>query len=198
MGRVTSLRAALVVIDMQRCFFEAEPLASERERLVAACNELLTAADEAGTPAFTVRTEHHRDRSTWTLNMLEDDRGFAFTGNDDAQYVEGLENAAAHEILKTRDSAFLDTPLAAELARLGVETVIVAGVSSHTCVAATAADAYAHDFHVVLAEDAIASHRPELHDVALATLCQEFRLGRMPVVEVAAALREDPDRLART
>lgn len=42
-------------------------------------------------PVINVRTEHKRDRSTWTLNMLADNKGFAFEGDLDAQYLPVLD-----------------------------------------------------------------------------------------------------------
>ncbi|KQY51627.1 MULTISPECIES: cysteine hydrolase family protein [unclassified Nocardioides] len=170
---------AVVVIDMQDAFFSSGPLAPRARDLAARCSELHHWAGRRGVPVFQVRTEHLPDRSTWTLNMLEDDMGFLIAGDSDAQALPGLASDGAIEVVKTRDSAFHGTDFENQLRARGIDLLIVAGVSTHTCVAATAADAYAHDFHVVLVEDAIASHRPELHEPTLEMLCDEFRFRRL-------------------
>ncbi|NYK72642.1 cysteine hydrolase, partial [Salmonella enterica subsp. enterica serovar Typhimurium] len=79
-------------------------LAAHQSELTAAVVELLRAAHEAGRPVFLVRTEHARDRSTWTLNMLADDEGFAFPGTRQAALLDGGAAAApdAVEVVKTR------------------------------------------------------------------------------------------------
>lgn len=194
---MSRLKPAVVIIDMQNAFFSAGPLQQLHERLVSRCNALHAWATARDIPVFRVRTEHRRDRSTWTLNMLEDDMGFLLAGDSDAASLSGLETEATIEVVKTRDSAFHQTALAGLLADRDVGVLVLAGVSSHTCVAATAADAYAHNLHVIFAEDAIASHRKELHEPALATLCDEYRLERRSVDDIVASL--DPTRdMSRT
>lgn len=80
---------ALVVIDLQRGFFEQPTLAAEAERVVAATNDLSLRGMARGLPVFIVRTQHARDRSTWTLSMIEDDQGFNFSGTPQADLLSG-------------------------------------------------------------------------------------------------------------
>ncbi|KRF11381.1 hypothetical protein ASG90_16630 [Nocardioides sp. Soil797] len=187
---------ALVLIDMQVAFFSSGPLEPHVNLLVERCNALQEWASEHQVPVFRVRTEHRADKSTWTLNMLEDDQGFLIAGDDDAQPVRGLVIRGATEVVKTRDSAFHDTELRSLLAEHDVDLLVLAGVSTHTCVAATAADAYAHDLHVVLVENAIASHRPELHQPTLDLLCEEFRFRSLATADVVRP--SGPDLTERT
>ena len=176
---------ALVLIDLQNAYFEFEPLAQHRGRLVDEANRLVRWAREEGALVVNVRTEHQRDKSTWTLNMLEDDQGFAFVGNQDAQPLEGLDLEGSVEVVKTRDDAFLGTHLGDLLREREIGTLVVAGVSTHTCVGTTVTHAYALGLSCVLVHDAIASHRPELHRPTIDMLADEFRL---PVVDVAGLL----------
>lgn len=168
--------AALVIIDMQVAYFESGPLSSQRSDLVDACNDLIGLAHAHGLPLFNVHTEHKPDRSTWTLNMLEDGRGFAFAGSDEVDPVEGLKVGDARAVVKTRDSAFYATYLGPDLSASGVDTLVLAGVSTHTCIASTAMDAYARNLKVILAEDAIGSDRPELHRRTLDELGRAYRI----------------------
>ena len=178
-------RTALVVIDMQNSYFEFPALAEVRDELVSRVNELIAAAHGAGRPVVLVRTEHARDRSTWTLNMCDDDEGFAFPGTEQARFLDGLDVGGHVEVVKTRDSAFFGTSLADELDRRGVDHLLLCGVSTHSCVAQTAIDGFAENLHVAVAHDAIASD-----DAALSAALLEFLSDQMrqPIIDQSAAL----------
>ena len=66
---------ALLLIDLQEAFFETPALAEARTEVVDAVSALAASARRAQVPIFLISTEHSRDRSTWTLSMLEDDQG---------------------------------------------------------------------------------------------------------------------------
>lgn len=168
-------RTALVIVDMQKAYFRNDALEAKRNDLTRACNDLIDRAVRSGAPVFNVVTEHKKDRSTWTLNMLEDGEGYLFESDKDSEVVDGLRTEGTVEVVKTRDSAFFDTTLFDELRQRQIEKIVLAGVSTHTCIFQTAADAYAHNFHVSLADEAIASHDPSLHQSALDLLEQEYR-----------------------
>ena len=84
---------ALLLIDLQRGFFADPGLAASRQQITANCNRLAAAAARDGVPVISVRTVHNEDRSTWTLNMLEDGQGYLFEGTAKAGYLEELELA---------------------------------------------------------------------------------------------------------
>ena len=107
--------------------------------------------------------------------MLDDDQGFLFEGSEQAKNLQGLEIQEATEVIKLRDSAFWQTDLRDRLERDGVDSLVLAGVSSHTCIASTAADAYAANQRVWLASDAIASADPDFATTTLELLKKEYR-----------------------
>lgn len=168
-------RVALLIIDMQNAFFEDEVLAGAQKSLVGACNALIDAAQRGRTPVLVARTEHLRDRSTWTVSMLDDDQGFIFRGTHQAEAVEGLRVEGLETVTKTRDSAFFGTDLAERLRGHGVKRLVLAGVSTHNCVAHTGADAFAHDFRVSYVLDAIGSTNAQYAAAMLEILCVEYR-----------------------
>lgn len=175
---------ALVVIDMQQCFFESPALAVRRDELAQNCAELISQAHKVLAPVLLVQTQHQRDGSTWTRNMRQDDQGFAFTGDQDAFLLPELPTWASVQITKTRDNAFHQTELAQMLTQARISRLVLAGVSTHSCVAVTAAEAYARDFDVVLAGDAIASEKPELHVPILKQLGDEYRQATLTNQEI--------------
>ncbi|CAM3379545.1 cysteine hydrolase family protein [Occultella aeris] len=176
---------ALLIIDMQNAYFENPALAAVLPALLEHANELIRAARAAGRPVILVRTVHARDRSTWTLNMLDDDEGFAFPGTEQAAYVEGLQVGDAADIGKTRDNAFHGTRLREVIVELGVRHLLIGGVSTHSCVAQTAMAAFAEDLHVAIAGDVIASENPYLSEAALTFLSEEMR---QPVLDQDSCL----------
>lgn len=165
----------LLVIDMQNAYFNNSALEREQEKLIKMCNELLAHAQKSNWPIYVIRTVHNRDKSTWTLNMLDDGSGYLHEDSTDSALVDGLRMEHAVQMTKTRDSAFFDTDLLTHLHAHGVESVVICGVSTHSCVMLTAADAYAANLRVTLAQDAIYSHDPTYHDSTFTMLHQEYR-----------------------
>jgi nicotinamidase-related amidase len=192
------MNTAVLIIDMQNAFFEAEPLASQQDRVVTGCNELIRAARESGTKVMMVCTEHERDKSTWTLSMLDDDQGFIFSGSEQAQFVPGLDWHDLPRVVKIRDSAFVATDLLLRLRNWNVDRLILAGVASHNCVAQTAADAFAHNFHVVYAVDAMASTDEHAADEVLAVLSAEYRQPQLSAAEIRDLLASNTSPTTET
>ncbi|WP_299168643.1 cysteine hydrolase family protein [uncultured Arthrobacter sp.] len=184
------MTAALLIIDMQKAFFEDESLGNQQDALVEACNSAISDARTEGAPVYVIRTEHQRDKSTWTVSMLDDDQGFLFSGTEQTEPVDGLDTAGLPELVKTRDSAFFGTDLLQRLRNLDVETVVLAGVSTHNCVAQTAADAYANNLRVVYAKDAIASTNDEYAQNVLGVLMDEYRQETLGADEVRRLFSE--------
>lgn len=166
---------AVVFIDLQKGFFEDPALQDNRELMVLESNRLAEMARVGGHEIVVVRTVHDRRRSTWTLKMLEDDQGFNFAGTDQASLLDGLELDAAVHVEKTRDSAFHGTSLAQRLRTMGVQRLVLAGVTAESCVSATGRDAFSHDFDVVYAREAIASSDSERGWRVVDESCESYR-----------------------
>lgn len=83
---------------------------------------------------------------------------------------------------KKRDSAFHRTALGELLRERGVSSYALCGVSTESCIATTATNAYAHDNAVVLIGDALASVDKDAHHHALDRLTTQYR---QPVSTVA-------------
>ncbi len=98
---------------------------------------------------------------------------------------------------KTTADPFISTDLADQLRSRGVTTVVVCGLTTDVCVAATARGAADRDFATVVAEDACATlserlHRASLEIVALAfgrVATTDEILAGLPVRVAANAMR---------
>lgn len=87
-------------------------------------------------------------------------------------------------IEKTRLSAFFQTNLEVVLRGLGVETVIITGVLTNQCVAATGKDAVFRDFKPIVIEDCVGTTLPNLHEPALTMM----KIGWAEVTDLADIL----------
>jgi nicotinamidase-related amidase len=90
------------------------------------------------------------------------------------------------ELHKRRFSAFFATDLALTLREQDVETIVLAGVKTNVCVRATAQDAFAHGFGVVVPREATNSNRPHLADASLEDI--DRYIGRVVALEEAIEL----------
>jgi len=86
---------------------------------------------------------------------------------------------------KSTNSAFIGTSLAEDLRALGIDTLVVAGLTTDHCVSSTARMAADLGFTVIVVSDACATHErlghdgrmvaaEDMHRAALASLSGEF------------------------
>lgn len=66
---------------------------------------------------------------------------------------------------------------------------MLAGVATHNCIAQTAADAFAHNFRVVYAEEAMASGDEQAAADMLRILSGEYRQSVLSTEEIAKRLK---------
>jgi len=92
-------------------------------------------------------------------------------GSSDVEFAAEATPLAGEPIVtKHAYDAFNGTPLAFTLRHLGVETIVLAGLTTDGCVDTTARSALCHGFGVVLAHDAMATEQPLAHEASLAAL----------------------------
>jgi maleamate amidohydrolase len=77
-------------------------------------------------------------------------------------------------VVKQYASAFFGTSLAATLHSVGVDTVVISGVSTSGCVRASATDALNHGFRPLVVRQACADRSPALHENNLADLDAKY------------------------
>jgi ureidoacrylate peracid hydrolase len=70
-------------------------------------------------------------------------------------------------VAKNRLSAFFQTNLELQLRAIGAETLLIGGVLTNQCVAATSKDAMFRDFKPIVVEEATGTTLPHLHGPAL-------------------------------
>jgi len=108
--------------------------------------------------------------------------------------VRGRELAAALQpapddyfVLKPKHSAFYQTCLELLLEHLGVSTLIIAGVTTDSCVTFTASDAYLRGYSLRVVEDGCAALDARLHRGALAHLSHALHAELAKAARVSLA-----------
>lgn len=87
-------------------------------------------------------------------------------------------------VVKQYASAFFGTSLASTLHTMGVDTLVVVGVSTSGCIRATVVDAIQHGFVPLVVADAVGDRSPEPHESNLRDLSAKYA----EVVDEATAL----------
>jgi len=168
------MKAAVVIIDIQRYFFRTKERMAALEKVIKGSNELISIADEMKIPVYHVVTEHKADKSTWNLVMKKHNFVALIEGSRDAEMYSDLIVKEHHrKIIKTRQSTFIRTDFEERLRREGIDTLIIGGVFTHGCVGRTAVDAYERDFNVILAKDASYSNLKDQEKVMLDVITKE-------------------------
>src|SRR6476469_4883367 len=145
---------------------------STSKAAVEPVGRLISASRDAGIPIFFTRYTLNEDYSDAGLILelfpaIKDARGM-IRATWDADIVDELKPQPGERVVdKTRYSAFYDTDLEQQLRDLGVDTLIVCGVTTNICVESTVRDAFFRDIRVVVPSDGTAAVTSELHEGAL-------------------------------
>ena len=160
--------AALLVIDMvnQLDFDKADRMAPGAVAAARRIGALRQRFHERDWPVVFANDNF----AQWRADFRELVAMTARTEGPPAEIMRELApDARDYFVLKPKHSAFLATPLAVLLAKLGVRRLLLTGMALESCVLATAADANAREYEVAIVEDAVAG-LPELRRPALRTL----------------------------
>ncbi|HEY2008845.1 MAG TPA: isochorismatase family cysteine hydrolase [Rhizomicrobium sp.] len=160
-----SARAALLLIDMQVDFGAPDGAMARQGRDVtmaqaamAKAVSLAEAARAGGIPVVFVRL------------LARPGEDLCVEGTAGADFIGPLPQPGETIVSKSRFSAFTGTGLAEQLRARGIDTVILAGLTTECCIQASAWAAFEQDFRVILAADACAAYEKDLHHHALRTL----------------------------
>jgi ureidoacrylate peracid hydrolase len=178
-------RTALIVIDMQTDFAlpdgamgRAGADLSAVPAALAAARRLADAARAAGAPVVFVglMTSPEDDSAAWAERMRRRggdparDAALCRSGTRGAAFVGPIPLPGEPVVAKLRYSGFFRTDLDVQLQRLGVDTLVVAGLATECCVDCTVRDAFHLDYQVFVAGDACAAYDAALHEAALRSL----------------------------
>lgn len=172
-------RPALLVIDFVRAYLvPGSPLYAGVEQARADCETLLRAARKAGIPVLHTRVEFQpggRDGGVFFRKLPALACFEAGRHPELAAFAEGLEPVFGETVItKQYASAFFGTSLASTLTALGVDTLLIAGLSTSGCVRASAVDACQHGFVPVVVREAVGDRAPGPHEANLFDLQAKY------------------------
>jgi nicotinamidase-related amidase len=172
-------RPALLVIDFVRAYLvPGSPLYAGVEAARDACRELLAAARTAGIPVVHTNVQYQPGGRDGGVFFRKVPALACFEAGADpelSRFGDGLEPAPGETVItKQYASAFFGTSLASTLTALGVDTLLIAGVSTSGCVRATGVDACQHGFIPVIVREAVGDRAPGPHEANLFDLQAKY------------------------
>lgn len=166
-------RPALLVIDFVRAYLEpGSPLYAGVEATLESCIELLGVARRVGVPVFWTNVEYEPGgadggvfyRKLPVLKVF--DRGSPL-----GEFAAGLQPREDERVItKQYPSAFFRTGLDQLLNERGIDTVLIAGLTTSGCVRTSAVDAVQYGFIPIVVREAVgdrsaAAHEANLYDL---------------------------------
>lgn len=170
-------KPALVIIDFVRAYLDPDsPLYARVEDALEHCVRLLGAARSAGIPILHTNVSFTPGgvdggvffRKVAALRAFE-------RGSPMGAFAQGLEPLASEPVItKQYASAFFGTSLASTLTALGVDTVLIAGLSTSGCIRASTVDAMQYGFIPVVVREAVGDRDPGPHEANLFDLQAKY------------------------
>lgn len=180
-------RPDLLVIDMMKAYvMDGSPFQLPSEECVYTASRLIKSARSSNVPVIFTRVTYREDGRY----------GGIFTIKIPALRIltEGSEYTEFHDQLKVEEgdfvvtkkypSAFFGTYLSATLRTLGVDIVVISGVSTSGCVRATALDAMQNGLMPFVASDPVGDRNQSVHDSNLHDLEAKYAC----VIDEASAM----------
>ena len=164
----------MILVDVTNSFFLASMPNHypEASAVLEPLRRLLAAARAAGRIVVHAVERHYPGFDDYEWRKLPHHH---FIGDADAAFFDGFAlRATRNRIAKRRYSAFFATDLALFLREQKIERVIIAGVKTNVCIRATAQDAFAQGFDVIVPRDATNSNRPHLAAASLEDIDRYF------------------------
>ncbi len=182
---VSPARTALLIVDAQVDFARPEGAMgragadlSDMPAALAAIADLAGAARRTGVLVVFAHlaTRPESDSTVWAERI--DRRGgraaeilaLCREGTAGAAFAGPAPRPGELVIAKRGYSAFFGTGLDKSLKERGVDTLVLAGLTTECCIDSTAREAFHLDYHVFIAADACAGYDRAAHTAALAAL----------------------------
>lgn len=196
---MTPQKTALIVVDMQNGFLRNDGFMAKVGLDISRCQQtvepihrLVEAFHQVGSPViFTqmvLRADYKDAGILPSLFPGMQEVGAMIRGTWDAAIIEELTPEAVDWIVeKARYSAFYNTNLEVILRGLGVNTLVITGVTTNICVESTLRDAFFRDYQVILPQDATAAVSKAMEEGTFLTV--HYGFGRLSSTsEVLSAL----------
>lgn len=181
-------KPALILVDFVRAYFDpACELYADVEPELNSALRIREVARQAGIPVIytNVEFDHAGLLGGRFFQKAMPLKNFV-KGSPMGAWAEGL-TPAEDEVVITKQyaSAFFGTSLASMLTALGIDTLIITGVTTSGCIRATCLDSCQHGFIPIVVSDACGDRHPAPHEANLFDMNAKYGdvVGEAEVVE---------------
>jgi nicotinamidase-related amidase len=168
-----TIRAALIVLDMQRYFLDPESHAfvPGAAAILPGIRGLIDAFHRKDRPVILTRHLNTQENAgvmaEWWADLIREE-------DPSSEIVPELDDPRALRMQKSQYDAFHLTGLEKQLRDMGVTQVVITGVLTHLCCETTARSAFMRGFQVFFAVDGTATYHEDFHRATLLNLCHGF------------------------
>ncbi len=170
-------KPALLIVDFVVAYLDpASPLYAGVEDALASNERLLAAARKAGIPVMFTNVEYTPGGTDGGVFFRKVPALKAFErGSPMGAFPDSLQPQAGELVItKQYASSFFGTTLASTLTAMGVDTLLITGLSTSGCVRATALDACQHGFLPFVVREACGDRHPGPHEANLFDLQAKY------------------------
>jgi len=181
-------RAALILVDFVQAYFDKTcELYADVDDALACALRIVDAARAAGVSVIYTNVEYQKGglnggvfyRKVKPLHNFQ-------AGSPMGQWPAGVRPAPGELVItKQYPSAFFGTSLSSTLTAMGIDTLIITGLTTSGCIRATCIDACSYGFIPMIVADACGDRHEGPHDANLFDMNAKYG----DVVDEAAALR---------
>jgi len=167
---------ALVLVDIIRGFTDPDcPLGSEADDVVEANRKLLAAFRSKGLPVFFTTVIYHDDSQARVFRDRVPALELLKPGSHWVEVDPRLEPHEGERIVEKQwASGFFKTDLDESLRAMGVDSLVVTGLTTSGCVRATAVDGLQYNYKVVVPAEAVGDRNPDAHRANLFDLNAKY------------------------
>jgi len=163
-------RPALLLVDFVQGYFDPEcDLYAGVEAELASALRIREAAHTAQIPVILTNVVYH-PKAIDGGRFFEKSRPLRYflAGNPMGAWPQSLQPREDELVVsKQYPSAFFGTSLASTLTSLGVDSVLLTGLTTSGCIRATCVDAMSHGFRTLVVADACGDRHPAPHEANL-------------------------------
>ena len=167
---------ALIIVDVIRGFTDPDcPLGSDAASVVEANRQLMDVFHSQNRPVYLTTVVYDSDDQASVFRARVPALNILSRGSRWCDIDARLPLLPSDIIVeKTHASAFHETGLAEQLRNNGVDSLVVAGLTTSGCVRATAVDGLQHNFKVVVPEEATGDRDDKAHHANLYDLNAKY------------------------
>ncbi|GAE29830.1 cysteine hydrolase [Halalkalibacter hemicellulosilyticus] len=181
-----TLSSALVVVDMQNDFVANEGAFRQAgyevdhyQALEPTIMLMIEQARKEKIPVIFLKMVHSKENDgngAWVQRRKEKQHpNSCRAGTWGCNFYNLLQPVEGdYVVVKHRYSAFMNEQFDQLLQSLQIDTMIMTGINTNTCVESTARDAHQRDYHVVVISDATACAFPDAYEPSLRNIDRHF------------------------